>query len=42
MRGVLLLMILPAALAASLTVDPDLYPVVAAATYLLAWWRIRR
>ncbi len=42
MRGVLFLFLLPAVLAASLMVDPRFYPAVAAAVYLLAWWRMRR
>ncbi len=42
MREVLFLIVLPAALAASLMVDPRSYPVVAATVYLLAWWRMRR
>jgi len=42
MRGVFFLILLPAALAASLVIDPTLYPMAAAAVYLLAWWRMRR
>gem|GEM_PF-2371231 len=42
MRGVFLLVLLPAALAASLMIDPFLYPIAAAAAYLLAWWRMMR
>jgi len=42
MRGVLLIIMLPAALAASLMIDPVLYPITAAVAYLVVWWRMRR